>query len=360
MSRPVKLLTLILIIGIIGAGTFYFNSFAKDSAQEFKTLAKPVKTLVVNTNKHTIIRSFPGKVRASKRVTLSFEVSGELTDLPITEGMLVKKGQLIAKLDQRTFENNLLAAKAAYTEAKIHLDRQKKLLAEKVVAQSILDSATSQYDTTYAQYHIAEKSLEDTEMHAPFDGIIAKRYVENHTKVVASEDIVSLQDINEIEIVIQVPESIMVYATKDIMNQKLKVRFDAIPHEEFEVSVHEYGLDADSQTQTYDVVLTMPTPKGYNFLPGMTATVTSDYFLHNLETGLNHIWLPPTAIQGEEEGNKSFVFILNKENKAEKKYIEIGMPTELGVQVISGLNNGDRVVIAGSSYLRDGMLLRAL
>ncbi len=360
MSKFTKYTVILLILCIAGAGIFYYSAKATDKKEKFDPKAKPVKTMVVQTTNHSTIRSFPGKVRASKRVNLSFEIDGVLTDLPVTEGMRVKKGQLIAKLDQRTYENNLLAAKAEFTEAKINLERQKKLLKEKIVAQSVLDTAQSKYDTANAKFKIAEKNLEETALHAPFDGIIATRFVENHTKINPSENIVSLQDVSNIEIVIQVPESIMVYANDSLKSSELKVRFDVIPDKEFTVKVYEFSLDADSQTQTYDVVLTMPTSSKFNFLPGMTASVTTDKFIHPEEKNLNHIWLPPTAIQGEAAGNKSFVFIINKDNKAEKKYIEIGIPTISGIPVLSGLNDGDRVVIAGSGYIQDGMLLKAL
>ena len=360
MSKLLNYLLGIVILVAVAGGIFYFHANAKEKNKEVTEKAKPVKTMTVEKKEHHIVRSFPGKVRASKRVNLSFEVGGVLRKLPITEGMQVKKDQLIAKLDQRTFENNLLAAKAAFTEAEINLNRQKKLLKEKVVAKSILDSAQSNYDTAHAKYKIAQKNLEDTELRAPFDGIIAKRYVENHTKVNALQDIASLQDTSNIEIVIQVPESIMVYANEEAKNSEFKVCFDAIPEKEFTVKIHEYSLDADSQTQTYDVVLIMPTSDKYNFLPGMTASVTTDKFLHPDEKDLNHIWLPTAAILGKENNNKSYVFIIGKNNRAIKKYIKIGMPTTAGVPILSGLDVGDIVVIAGSKYIQEDMLLRPL
>lgn len=359
MSKPVKYISVLLILCAGVAGIFYYTAHARDEQKAYEPKAKPVKTITVHKSNHIAIRSFPGKVRASKRVDLAFEVSGVLTDLPVRDGLMVKKGQLLARLDQRTFKNNVLSAQAAFTETKLNYERQQKLYNEKIVAQSILDSSKSAYDRALATLEINKKALSDTELLAPFDGIITNKYVENHQKISSAQTIVSLQDMTDIEIVIQVPESIMVYATPETYNSKIKVKFDAIANREFDAKVHEYSIDADSQTQTYEVVLTMPTSAEFNFLPGMTATVTSSDFIRPTEHKLDVIFLPSSAIQGEEDGNKTFVFVISANNTAEKRYIKIDSPTASGIPVISGLNEGEKVIVAGSSYLRDGMPVRS-
>ncbi len=360
MSNYKKYLTIIIMLCIVGAGAFYYTAHATDKKEKYQEKARPVKTMLVTRSNHTATRSFPGKVRASKRVDLAFEVSGVLTDLPIRDGLMVKEGDLLARLDQRTFKNNLLSSEAAFTEAKLHLDRTKRLIKDKVVALSVLDSSQSTFDRAKAQLEISKKNLSDTELRAPFDGIITNKYVENHQKVAPAQTIVSLQDMTNIEIVIQIPESIMVYATPDDYHSKLTVKFDAIKDREFEAKVHEYSIDADNQTQTYELVLTMPTSAEFNFLPGMTATVSSNDFIKATEQKLDTIWLPSPAIQGEENGNKTYVYVVTPKNTVQKKYITIGSPTNAGIPVISGLEEGEQVIIAGSSYLRDGMLVRPL
>ncbi len=360
MSKIIKTLTIIVIICLAGAGGFYFTAQAKENTKKYDPKAKPVKTIIVSKSNHIKTRSFPGKVRASKRVDLSFEVSGVLTDLPIREGMRVKKDQLIAKLDQRTFKNNVLSAEADFTEAKLNYERKTKLHKDKIIPQSELDTAKSTFDRTKAALEIARKNLSDTELTAPFDGIIASKDVENHQRITATEQIVSLQDITNIEIAIQIPESIMVYAAPNDFHDTVTVKFDAIPDKEFEATVHEFSIDADSQTQTYELVVMMPTSKKYNFLPGMTASVTSKVFIRPTEELLNTIWLPATAVQGEEKGNKTYVYIVTPDNIVEKRYIEIGSPTKSGIPVTSGLKEGEKVIIAGSSYLQNGMKVRPL
>ena len=359
MSKCIKYLSVIIILSLTGTGITYFTAYSKDTAKKYNPKAKPVKTMSVVKTTNIKTRSFPGKVRASKRVDLSFEVGGLLVDLPIREGLRVKKGQILARLDQRNFKNNVLSAKAAFTEAKLNYERQQKLLKEKIIAQSVLDSSKSAYDRALAKLEIAKKNLSDTELEAPFDGIITNRYVENHQKVSPTQNIASLQDMTNIEITIQVPESIMVYAKPEDFHKKLKVRFDAIRNHEFEATIHEYSVDADNQTQTYEVVLLMPTSNEFYFLPGMTATVTSTDFVKPAEHRSNSIWLPTSVVQGEEKGNRSYVFVVSDQNTAEKRYIEIGTPSKSGIPVISGLEEGDRVIVAGSSYLKDGMEVRA-
>lgn len=333
---------------------------AKEKAAE-AARSVPVKTLLVRSQEGEEVRSFPGQVRASKRVDLSFELPGVLVELPITEGTAVRKGQLLAKIDPRDHQNNLRSAKARFTEARQSFERAQKLLKEKVIPLATFETAQSSLDTAQAQVRILEKAVEDTELRAPFDGTVAKRFVQNYQRISMHEDILSLQNADSIEIAIQVPESLMASAKSKPLQGKLEAVFEAIPGKAFPVRVSEFRVDANNETQTYEVVLTMPAPADYNILPGMSATV----FLrsHTLEKDKEATvcWLPEAALAGNAQTQESYVFcVVPLKGTLIKKAVKIGSPTTRGVPVFSGLQDGDVVVVAGSKYLFEGMAVRPL
>lgn len=348
------------VVIILGSGLFAALAGSdKSPAEAAQAKSVPVKTLVVRAQENETVRSFPGKVRASKRVTLAFDLDGVLVDLPITEGGVVRKGQLLAKLDPRDYENNLRSAKAKYTEAKQNFERAQKLLKEGVIPQANFENAQSAVDTAQAQMKICEKALEDTELRAPFDGAVAKRFVQNHQRIDKKEDILSLQNSSTIEIVIQVPESVMAATRSQPLQGRIEALFEAIPDKKFPVRVQEFRVDADNETRTYEVVLEMPAPAEHNILPGMTAAVLLSDSTGASDKAQSVWWIPKIALLGNAQTQESFLYCVDPAtSRLKKKAVSIGAPTERGIPVLSGLNDGDEVVIAGSRYLHEGQLVR--
>ena len=172
---------------------------------------RPVPTERVAELPGAAHRSFPGSVRATERVDMAFSIDGLLSELNATEGTMVKKGDVLARLDDRDARNNFKAAKARYEVTKKDFQRSKSLLAKNIIPPAEHDGAKSSYDIAAAEMRIREKALGDTVLIAPFDGVVAKRYVENYQHIKAKDRILSLKDISIIDVVIQVPERLIAY-----------------------------------------------------------------------------------------------------------------------------------------------------
>lgn len=346
---------------LLAAIILYLCESGSAASQKEDTLSRPVKVVTLTRQSLHLTREFPGRVRASKRVGLSFQISGVLTDLPVREGMKVAKDDLLARLDRRDHENNLLAAQATFDEAKLAYERAQKLLKEGIVPQASFDRSKAAYDTALASLGIRKKALEDTEMRAPFDGIIARRNVENHEHINAHAEILSLQNTSDIEVVIDVPEAVMAKYGKDIINREFEVVFDALPDETFHIKVNEFSVDADEKTQTYKIVLTMPAPENYIILPGMTASVRTRISAEAGGEVEERLFLPAGALLGDAQSQESFVFVFDPQSKQLKRVrVTVGTPGDKGVPVLSGLEEGQQVVIAGSAFLREGMPVRPM
>ncbi len=321
-----------------------------------KEVIRPVKIFTVTGGTDARSLTFPGKTRAHKRVELSFKVSGPLVELPVEEGQALKKGQLIARILPRDYKINLDQAKARSIEADRQYERYKELYIRKQVSKAEFDRYKASKDVARAKLEDAKNALKDTYLKAPFDGVIAKRHVENFEEVTAKQPIVFFQDISKIEVLVDVPENIMAQI-RDKSVFSAVATFSIAPDKKFPLKLKEFSTEADPQTQTYQIVAVMAQPSGINVLPGMTATVmgTAD-----IETKTaSKIVIPAIAVMEDAE-EFAFVWRLEKEKMTvHKTRIKVAeMTGSSGITVLEGLKGGDRIVISGLTKLQEGMKVR--
>jgi RND family efflux transporter MFP subunit len=341
---------MILALGLLGG-------CREKKVEKKPEIIKPVKLTVVKESGVKLDRTFPGKVRAARRSVLSFKVSGPLVKLPVDEGQFVKKGELIAQIDQRDFINAVNEARARYREAEQQFKRYKELYAKQQVSRADYDRYRAARDVARAQLADARNALGDTSLKAPFDGVISKRYVENFYKVKAKEPIVNLQDISEIEVLVDVPERVIA-EIRDSGTVSLKASFDFLPGKSFPLKVKEYSTQADPATLTYQVVLLLKRPEGANILPGMSCWVSSQ--IRDPEGQMSsQITIPAIAVL-DAPGNHPYVWVFDeKAGVVHKREVKIGsLEGSSRITIKEGLKPGEQVVIAGVTKLKEGMKVR--
>ena len=337
--------------------TILLLASCKDEAEvQLPDPIKPVKLFKVQAELEKLEMNLPGRVRAARRSELSFKVSGPLEKLPIEEGQLVKTGDLIAQILPRDFETAISEAKARELEAEQQYQRYKELYAKRQVSKADFDRYRAARDVARARLEDAQNALKDTTLVAPFDGVIAKRYVENFEKVQEKQPIAFLQLIDQLEILIDVPELLMAQF-RERGGTEVFAEFDAVAGTRYPLEVREFSTDADPATQTYQVVLVMDQPKEANILPGMTAKVTA--VSEDGAGGESNIVVPAIAVLNDADG-KNYLWVFNSESKTVTK-----TPVELGnlegsknALITSGLQGGEEIVMAGVTKLQDGMEVR--
>jgi RND family efflux transporter MFP subunit len=319
---------------------------------------RPVKIFHITTAASGSMRSFPGKVDASEKADLSFRVPGKIIEFPIKEGDKLKKGELIAKLDPKDYQIALDGAKSQAEYAKVQLERYAKQLEEKFISQSKYDQKKTENDVAQSNLDTATKNLEYTQLQAPFDGEIAARYVENFQTVKEKEPIVRLHNRTNIDVTVQIPESVIIKA-KGKTNNSMEAEFDSVPGKRYPAQIKEISSQPDPDTQTYKVTLTLPAPEKLNILPGMTATI---YVHFNFAEGPNKtvFMVPTSAIFADEKGVSS-VWIIDPTTQAvTKRNVKMGQLEGENTPITEGLATGDTIVSAGVKFLREGMKVRPL
>ncbi len=326
----------------------------KKEEVEVKEVVRPVKLLTVEGKSAMKEIKYPGRVRANKRVDLAFQVAGPLIELPVTEGQNVKKGEIIARILPRDFETEIAKAKAKALDAEQQYQRYRDLYVKKQVSKADFDKYKSQADIASARQKETEDTLSDTYLRAPFTGVIAKRYVENFEDVQAKAPIVSIQDISEIEVLVDVPESVMV-TLKQGAKKIVVAEFAAAPGKQYPLTLKEYSTEADSRTQTYQVTLLMTQPEDITVLPGMTANVVGTTKAGQTEV-MTTIIIPAAAVFADETGT-SHVWIADRDSMTvHNRQVETGSLTGAAdISIISGIEPGETIAITGVTQLRENM-----
>lgn len=309
---------------------------------------RPIPTSEVTLLSGQSYRKFPGSVRAAEQVDMAFSIDGLLIELNAIEGTYVQKGRVLARLDQRDMHSDYDAAKARYDIAKKEWDRARTLIKKNVIARADFDSAESVLDIAAAQMKISKKALADTVLTAPIDGVVSKRMIENYQHIKAKDTVLSIKDISKVDVIIQVPERFIAQGGGKRFGTT-KVSFDAARDTWYDALIKEYSIESDPVTRTYEVVVSLIPPENLEIYPGMTATVQAptSQVSGNSADGNQKRMVPLAAVAGDENGD-SYVWIIPEQGgNPEKTNVEIGQIRKGGIEIISGLEPGELVAVAG-------------
>jgi RND family efflux transporter MFP subunit len=324
---------------------------------------RPVKSMVVGDPGTDGERRFPGRIESARRLELAFRVAGTLKQLPVKEGDEVTAGAVIAKLDDADFKTAFDDRKAVFTRTSADYERAKQLVKDGFISRVDYDKVESDFKSAKAALRQAELDLSYTTLKAPFSGNVAQRYVQNFEEVQAKQPIIALRDLDLLDVKFNVPESLMIRLAEEGVDAQatdvpVYAVFDALPDRRYWLSYKEAATRADAATQTFEVTYTLPSPDELEVLPGMTTTVSVDLTRY-LDSG--SIFNIPVASVVADPGLAPKVWIVDMDTMTvSAREIEVGLMEGNSIQVLSGLEGGERIVTAGAPFLVDGMKVRLL
>jgi len=347
----------LLILGAALLAALMTAGCGRKEEPERAPVARPIKTLRITGGGEGRL-TFPGTVQAMDRAELSFRVNGPLVELPVNEGDEVKKGQLLARLDPRDYEIAAAEAQAVFEKSEADLARYQRLYEQEAVPLADLELARAQRDMSKARYDQARADVRDTRLVAPFDGWVGRRFVQNFEDVQAKERILTLHNIENLEIVVDVAEGLVARVKKV---QGIYVRFSAAPEEEFPLTLQEFSAEADPKTRTYQVTLSFPQPKNIRVLPGMTGTVVAvNPEAMGQDQGGTFV-VPVSAVGGGDSGTP-YVWIVDEEGMfVTRRDVRVGSVTGTdGIQILEGLTGGETIALTGVTQLTEGAQVRLM
>ena len=343
----------------IGIAILAIISCSENKNEVIEKPLRPVRTIIVELPTAGRTLQYAAVVDASQKADLSFKVSGELIEVLVKQGDEVKKGQKLAKLNDTDIKLKLAEAQSSFDKIKSDFNRGVNLVEKNVISQADFDKLKATYTSSRAQLQSAKNNLSYTELHASFDGVIARKYTQNFQEINAKQSIFALHNIREVHLKINVPESVIIQIPRDGPHSTIVATFDEISGVKFPAVFKEVSLQADEVTKTYEVTFSMASPEGHTILPGMTAVIHGTKRKSSADE-IERFFLPSNSVLKDSTGN--FVFIVEPVEKGKgmikKMRVQIGEITYQGIEVFSGISSGNHVVTAGVSKVSDGMMVK--
>jgi RND family efflux transporter MFP subunit len=299
---------------------------------------------------------YPGHVEALQDTVMAFEVSGKIVAFNFKEGEKVSKGDTIAKLDDTIYKANYDSAKANYEQAQNDFERYKKLYETKAVSQMAFEQHKQNLEVTKAAFEVAKKNFEDTKLKADFDGVIAKKLVADFARVTAKEPIVRLQDNSAYKIKFYVPETDMTKTkgkdrVKDI-SKLVDIYVTLGDLKKHKATLLDSSTVADEVTRTFEATVKIQKPKNTTILPGMTANVE----VFKKSQNEQKLFIPYKAVFSNNTA-KAFVWVVDENNRVNKKEIQTKRLSGESVEVVAGLTKDAEIVTSGVRFLNENDLI---
>lgn len=350
LNRTLIIATTLALLGLAGC--------SKEEKLEQVEVIRPAKLIKITASTDVKNFSFPAVVEALSSKDLTFQVSGQIEKFNVIEGQSVKQGDIIATLVQRTFQNELNTAQAQFENAKIEFERGQRLIVENAISKSVFEQRKSQFNVASSQYDNAKKAMEDTILRSPFEGVVAIKHAEELEVINPSAPIVTLQTEGAAEAAFKIPAS-LVARSKQIVPISTIIVLDSAPQYEMKGEFVSVTAKADEKSQTFDIKFGFTPPENLTILPGMTGVVKSSLRIPSEEGKIGQITVPLYAVLSDSSGQ--FVWKVDVASMTvTKQNIEVGTGVGESLVVNSGLEDGDTIVGAGTSYLSEGMKIRAL
>lgn len=350
MKTTIAILTVLVLAGCGGEE-------AQD--QLSKPVIKPARVAVVQPVSQFVHVQNPGIVRAYKRAELTFNIPGTLNELNANEGKEIKAGTIVAKLDDADLREKLEAARVEFERVEKDYERNFSIWkSSEAVSKSAVDQSKALMDVAGTQLDIAEKAVRDSVLRAPFDGTVVKRHVENFQNVQAKEPIISLQDLDDLEVVFNVPANDVINSPGDPRTYKLHGTFEKLPDREFPLSLKAYSAEADPVTNTYQVVSSLSLEnmeKNIKILPGMAVTVHSIY----RKPGDREVYHVPVSAMFSRNG-KEYIWVVGDAGKVASREVTTDGIRGNDAVIMTGLQPGETIVTAGVNHLIEGQAIRPL
>lgn len=327
-------------------------------------LLRPVRYITVTDDSAFRDRSFSGTSQSSRESRLSFKVSGTITNMPVQVGQRLNAGDLIAEIDSASYVLQTQQAQATLVEAEANnrrsaanYERTKGLYANDNASLNDLESARAQAEAGAAAVASASKALEIARLNVSYtrltadeDCSIASIDVEVNENVSPGQQVASVSCGDAFEVTLDLPESLIGLV---IEGTPVGIEFSAIPGQSFVGGITEIAVTSAAGAAFPVVILIEGSHPSLR--SGLAADVTFQF--DSTSASDDGVVIPVGAVINDPDG--TFVYLAvsaatDGEAVIERRPVLVGELSQSGIEVESGLQLGDRVVIAGVSVIRDG------
>jgi RND family efflux transporter MFP subunit len=329
---------------------------------------RPVKTVRIGAAQEASLMLFPGEVRARHETPLAFQVGGKVAECKVNLGDTVRRGQILAKLEPTDYKlatqsgaASIAEAQSTLTFTEAELVRYKNLRDKGFVSAALLDQKQASADAARARITALQaahseqtRQLDYTTLSALTDGVISAYDCNAGQIVSVGQPILRLAQTAAKEILIYLPEAELQHF-RTVTN--FTVSLNSLPEKSFQGTLRELSAAADPATRTYAARIALKNADASVQL-GMSATVSVSHMANLTTKQEPDIRLPLVAVVSHD--NHPTVWKVDSTGNVHAAAISIAGISGNEVHISSGLNNGDVVVTAGATLLREGEKVKLL
>jgi len=319
---------------------------AKENNSETNYKNKLVKVAVnkVSANGLNGSLTYNGTITPTITTPLSFLLPGTITNIYVDEGDFVKKGKIMARIDESTYRTAYEGTTATEKQAQDAYNRLKTVYDKGSLPEIKWQEITAKLQQAKSANKIAYQNLSNTILRAPSKGYIGKRNVEVGESAVIGIPVLSLVSINNVYVKIAVPENEI---NKFNKNLSADISIPALGSEIYKGEVDKIGVVANTVSKTYDVKIIVANKNGV-IKPGMACDVTI-----KMNPKVDIITIPYQSLTKDEDGN-NYVFVVDPNSKiVSKKKVKLGSFVNNKIEILSGISKGDLIVVDGKQKITD-------
>jgi membrane fusion protein, multidrug efflux system len=289
--------------------------------------------------------AYSGTIEESETIPLAFAVAGSVSRVFVSEGASVKKGQLLATLDNANYKNAYEIELASQKQAEDAYKRLLPMYKNGNLPEIKIIERESDLQRIKSSAAIAKKNLYDCNLYSRENGVVSKRLIDPGMSASPAAVSIEVVKIEKVFARVPIPENEIVSIKK---GQKAIIKIGALDNAGFSGTVEEIGVSADPLAHTYKIKIGIIN-KNWQLKPGMICSVSID----NMKK-TQGVVIPGGAVMVDEKG-KNYVFALDAaRKKSVKKYVTPGRLLNNGIEILNGLSLDDVVVINGQHKLVDG------
>jgi membrane fusion protein (multidrug efflux system) len=338
------LLALIALVVIL-AGTIKKESalIAADKAAGMKQERPPINAVTLALQPGTIHDriNLPGNIEPWTTLSLLSKLNGTIDEILVREGQKVKKGDVLARIDDQDYRIAVDRAKSAYELARAEYERDKAIYAKGVIPTAVLDTNKTRMETARADYENAQLQLSRCSVTAPMKGVVRKVDAKVGLQLAIGDPIAEILEIDRVKAVVGIPES-DVTAVRGI--DAIDIRLQALGDRLVSGKVHFLSSSPDTVARLFRLELAIDNSSG-DILPGM-------FFRADVvkKTVPNAIVIPFYSVISRN--NEQYVYT-EEDGIVQKKNVRLGIMEKWAVEVTEGLRGGEKLLVEGHRDVED-------
>jgi RND family efflux transporter MFP subunit len=334
----------VLVFGMLDRIKTKNERLKAEKAEAMKTERPEINVVALELQSTSISdrMSLPGTVTPFIQLDVLTEVRGQIVKKHVTEGAQVKRGDLLVTMDSKDYRLQQASTQASYDAALANQKRLTRLYKNKLATRAQLDDTTAQVDSLKAALDTAKHNVARCTIEAPQSGIVNALPVETGQYLNIADPVATVIQVDKVKVLVGIPES-DIDAVRNL--EEFEVIVDALAGRKFSGKRHFLSKTADEMARLYRLEIAVDNSGG-ELLPDMFTRV--NIVKRCIE---NAAAIPLFAVINRDE--KHYAYVVNDEH-AHLRPIELGILEGWRIEVVSGLNMGEKVIVVGQRSVSEG------